>query len=147
MRLCGLCGNAVKYSVDDTVDLHVRNLSIYCDAVSFSPTLGHVDVNGRPVDIARTCLVLEWTADPLAVDGNAVPDAEPCISCEEAAEAQAKAMAPREIREGYAMIAHVNALLPYGSKPVPDVRLGDLVKVTLVAAAVPDAGPCEDCDA
>jgi len=71
-----------------------------------------------------------------------------CSGCEEAAELQRVAMEPREVRSGYALIAHRDALLAYGALPLPDVRLGDLVRVELVAAAVPDAGWCanEDCD-
>lgn len=69
-----------------------------------------------------------------------------CRRCEEAAEAQREAMAPREVREGYAVLSHVRGLQAYGDMPFPDVRLGDVVKVSLVAAAVPDVGWCEECE-
>lgn len=69
----------------------------------------------------------------------------PCKSCEESARLQQEAMVPREVREGLAVVRKRDALMSFGGLKVPDVRMGDVVRVQLVAAAVPD-GRCWDCE-
>ncbi len=66
-----------------------------------------------------------------------------CAECQVQARRQAEQMKPRECREGMALLARNDALAAYGSLPLPDVRIGDVVKVTLVAGAVEDMGWCE----
>lgn len=59
-----------------------------------------------------------------------------CGACLEQGARQAEQLRPREPKEGLAMVARTDALSSYGHLPLPDVRLGDVVRVELVAAAI-----------
>jgi hypothetical protein len=65
-----------------------------------------------------------------------------CERCEESARRQAEQMKPREVREGYAVVASTNAFL-WRTDPPADIRMGDVVKIELVGSAVEDMGWCE----
>lgn len=71
---------------------------------------------------------------------------ELCASCSEQADRQAEQMKPRTLREGVAMIAKQAAFVPVHNRPLPDVRMGDIVRVVLVAGAVEDLGFCDNVD-
>jgi len=71
---------------------------------------------------------------------------ETCQRCEEAAARQAEAMAPRKIREGYAVVLSLDALRWRNGELTPDIRVGDVVRVILVGGAVPDMPYCEKCE-
>ena len=67
---------------------------------------------------------------------------------DEAIADQAEAMKPRDPREGWALLAKTEAFLPVAHRPFPDIRMGDIVEIRLIAAAVPDitAGFYCECD-
>ena len=67
-----------------------------------------------------------------------------CAICQESAARHPDAAQLREPREGVAIIGRTDALLPCPAAVLPDVRIGDVVRVSLVAAAVPDMNFCDD---
>ncbi len=52
-------------------------------------------------------------------------------------------MRPRMVTEGVAVVGTRDGLLAYSTMPFPDVRIGDVVRVTLIAGAVEDMGFCD----
>ena len=67
-----------------------------------------------------------------------------CQNCIESAEAQRIAMEPRQVKEGWALVAMRDPFLQVAGQPLPDIRIGDIVEVRLIAGAVPDAGWCHN---
>jgi hypothetical protein len=72
-------------------------------------------------------------------------DAKLCERCEAAADRQAAQMAPREVREGVARVLRDDSL-EFIVGPAADIRIGDIVRVQLVAGAVEDMPWCDECD-
>lgn len=79
-----------------------------------------------------------------------------CSRCEETARAQAEAMQPREeIANALALVIRSDGLKWIDTRPASqrakegeleqDLRIGDIIRVTLIAGAVPDGGFC-DCE-
>lgn len=70
-----------------------------------------------------------------------------CPRCEEQAQRQAEQMAPREHTVGIARVNNLDALawVIDGKHVTPDIRLGDFVRIELVAGAVEDMGWCPEC--
>lgn len=66
----------------------------------------------------------------------------------EAIAQQQEAMKPRHVVEWRAVVAKPDAFLSVLGADVPDIRMGDIVSVTLIATAVPDitAGVYCECD-
>lgn len=73
-------------------------------------------------------------------------ESELCAKCLSAVEAQQAAMAPRNVTKGIGLLLTADAFKWLGITPSPDLRVGDYVRVELVAGAVPDIGFCEDCE-
>ncbi len=71
-----------------------------------------------------------------------------CQECEEQGERQQQQMMPRDLTEGLVMVSHRDPFLSVGGKPVPDIRMGDIVQVKLIAGTVEDIGYCgtEGCE-
>ena len=76
-----------------------------------------------------------------------------CDTCakplpDEAIARQQEQMKPREPKEGYAILARNEAFLPLFDQPMADVRVGDIIRITLISGAVEDitAGFYCECD-
>jgi hypothetical protein len=72
-----------------------------------------------------------------------------CASCSEQADRQAEQMKPRLVTEGRVLVTKKDGLTAVFGNEQPDIRMGDIVFVKLIAGAAEDMGWCSDesCDA